>query len=114
MVCWFKSNWLRWKRLPQDAPPEDAVEAERIKLLPEEECSVEWQSPNGGSNTRAPCGIDDVMVDTFSKHRLFGYAPIDVFAKYIGYEALMGGADGVPLLLRYFCVSPLTPDRDFR
>ena len=106
MVCWFKSNWLRWKRLPQDAPPEDAVEAERIKLLPEEECSVEWQSPNGGSNTRAPCGIDDVMVDTFSKHRLFGYAPIDVFAKYIGYEALMGGADGVPLLLRYFLRLP--------
>ncbi|MAQ22729.1 MAG: hypothetical protein CMK83_00765 [Pseudomonadales bacterium] len=111
MVCWFKSNWLRWKRLPQGAPPEGAVEAERIELLPEEECSVEWQIPYKKQQrpvveNRAPCAIDDVIVDTHYKHRLYGYAPIDVFAKYIGHEALMGGADGVPLLLRYFLRLP--------
>ena len=111
MVCWFKSNWLRWKRLPQGAPPEGAVEAERIELLPEEECSVEWQSPykkqqRQAVDHRAPCGIDDLILDAHRKHGLYGYAPLDVFAKYIGHEALMGGADGAPLLLRYFLRLP--------
>ena len=115
MVCWFKANAIRWKRRPEGVSrDEGAPEAERVTLLPEEAHVVEWLNPSKpaskkpptGWSTREPCGVDDVMVETFSHHDHHGNAPLDVFAKYIGHEALMGGADGAPLLLRYFLGLP--------
>lgn len=107
-VCWFKSNSIRWKRLPEHG----TSEAQRVALLPEEACALEWKTPGGRDSktaraaARNPCGADDVQVNTYFKDSVHGYAPIDVFAKYIGHEALMGGADGAPLLLRYFLRVP--------
>ena len=123
-VCWLKADVLAWPK-NSDSPPE------MLKLLPEEHDEADWMHPvvhavhsakaaSISANTAIRRGLglvaapDDVC---FRKQSDGSSSPnagsvLGVLARYIGHEALMGGVDGVQLLLlRYFWAFPVQRHR---
>jgi len=109
-VCWLKVDALAW-------PKDSASPGEKLELLAEERDNPDWLQPRLRSGkttyTRPGLGLPVEPDDVYLRKSNFtgrwfpeGVHPLNVLARYIGREALMGGAEGARLLLRYFLGVP--------